>query len=250
MKSGKSCIVRLQVDFCVSFDDFLSYLYPEIFCMIDFLCCKLLKFQNITDVKDISGLRRLFNTIDMQVQSLKNLGYESDSYGPLLIPIITSKIPNALSLIISRKFDSAENWDIKIVFDALKTEITAWEKTVLFLKEGEIVRDEHFEIMRLYYEIVLWKLNVSNAVNNIMLSFAILRKAVIVVIALVLQILPEDRVNDNTKILLQTAKVKGWITYLIGKNCVGDDFRRHWFFVGKKEFVTFYGRKINTGKKF
>ena len=42
-----------------------------------------------------------------------------------------------------------------------------------------------------------------------MLSFAILRKAVIVVIALVLQILPEDRVNDNTKILLQTAKVKG-----------------------------------------
>ena len=123
--------------------------------MIDFLCCKLLKLQNITDVKDISGLGRLFNTIDMQVQSLKNLGYESDSYGPLLIPIITSKIPNAFSLIISRKFDSAENWDIKIVFDAWKTEITAREKTVLFLKEGEIVRDEHFEIMRLYYEIVL-----------------------------------------------------------------------------------------------
>ena len=36
---------------------------------------KLLKLENITDVKDVSRLRKLFDTIDIQVQSLNNLGY-------------------------------------------------------------------------------------------------------------------------------------------------------------------------------
>ena len=59
---------------------------------------KLLKLENMTDVKDVSGLRKLFDTIDIQARSLKNLGCEPDRYGPLLIPIITSKIPHYLSL--------------------------------------------------------------------------------------------------------------------------------------------------------
>ena len=67
---------------------------------------KLLKLESITDVKDISELRKLFDTIDIQVRSLNNLSYEPDRYGPLLIPIITSKIPDDLNLINSRKFDS------------------------------------------------------------------------------------------------------------------------------------------------
>ena len=57
---------------------------------------KLLKLENITDIKDVSGLRKLFDTIDIQVRSFKNLGYEPDRYRPLLILIITSKNPNDL----------------------------------------------------------------------------------------------------------------------------------------------------------
>ena len=63
----------------------------------------------------MSGLRKLFDTIDIQVQSLNNLGYEPDRYGPLLIPIITSKIHDDLNLIISRRFDSADSWDVAII---------------------------------------------------------------------------------------------------------------------------------------
>ena len=44
---------------------------------------KLLKLENITDVRDISGLRELFDTIDIQVRSLKNLGCDRERYGPL-----------------------------------------------------------------------------------------------------------------------------------------------------------------------
>ena len=47
-------------------------------------------------------------------------------------------------LIISRKFDSVDSWNIEIVLNALKTEITAREKTVLVFKQGENVRDEYF----------------------------------------------------------------------------------------------------------
>ena len=105
---------------------------------------KLLKLENITDVKDVSGLRKLFDTIDIQVQSLKNLGYEPDRYGPLLIPIITSKIADDLNLIISRKLDSADSWNIETVLNILKTEVTVRGKIVLVSKQGEHVRDEYF----------------------------------------------------------------------------------------------------------
>ena len=46
--------------------------------MIHSFMSKLLKSENITDLKNVCGLRKLFDTIDMQVRSLKNLGYEPD----------------------------------------------------------------------------------------------------------------------------------------------------------------------------
>ena len=39
---------------------------------------KLLKLENVTDTKDVSGLRKLFETIDIQVRILKKLGSELD----------------------------------------------------------------------------------------------------------------------------------------------------------------------------
>ena len=105
---------------------------------------KLLKLENITDVKDVSGPRKSFDTIDVQVRSLKNLGYERYRCGPLLIPTITSKIPDDLNLIISRKLESPDSWGKEIVLNALKTEITAREKTVLLFKQGGSMRDEYF----------------------------------------------------------------------------------------------------------
>ena len=65
---------------------------------------KLLNLKTVEDVKYICLLRRLFDIIEIQIRSLKNLGYESDRYGPLLIPIIASKLLQELNLFISRQF--------------------------------------------------------------------------------------------------------------------------------------------------
>ena len=69
---------------------------------------------------------------------MKNLGYECDRYGPLLIPMITSKLPQELNLFISRQFECSEVWEIDQVLKILKTEITAREKTSVVSKETEI----------------------------------------------------------------------------------------------------------------
>ena len=163
--------------------------------------------KKLTGVKDVIGQRTLFDTIHTQVKSLKNLGYETDRYGPLRIPIITSKIPDDTNLFISRRFGSADNWEVEIVLNALKTEITAPEQTVLVSKQGWNVRDEYFgkpiisstllshqekspisclfRKKALLFEntkFVLWKLTVSIVVNYITLPFMTLRKTFIVVI--------------------------------------------------------------------
>ena len=99
---------------------------------------KLLNLKAVEDVKDTCLLRRLFDIIEIQIRSFKNLGYESDRYGPLLIPIITSKLPQELNLFISRQFECSEGWEIDQVLNILKTEITAREKTSVVSKENEI----------------------------------------------------------------------------------------------------------------
>ena len=67
----------------------------------------------------LSELMKLFDTIDIQVRCLKNLGYGPDRYGPLLIPIIASNIHDDVNLIINRKFDSADSWDREMVLNEL-----------------------------------------------------------------------------------------------------------------------------------
>ena len=102
---------------------------------------KLLNLKPIENVKEICLLRKIYDIIEIQIRSLENLGYESDRYGPLLIPIITSKLPQELNLLISRQFESSESWEIDQVLKTLKTEITAREKTSVVSKENETPDD-------------------------------------------------------------------------------------------------------------
>ena len=74
-------------------------------------------------------MRKLFDTIETQVRSLNCLGYDCHSYGPMLIPILLSKLPQDVNLNISRKF-SKNVWDIKLIIDTLRLEIEAREKIV------------------------------------------------------------------------------------------------------------------------
>ena len=88
----------------------------------------LLLLQPITTLREVDALRDLYNKVETQIRSLENLGIDSTKYGPLLIPVLLSKIPDELNLIISRQFTN-DCWDIVPVLNALKTELVAREKT-------------------------------------------------------------------------------------------------------------------------
>ena len=87
----------------------------------------LLKVDVIRSVKDSKGLRKIFDSIEAQIRSLENLGIKPEQYGPMLIPILTSKFPDELNLILSRKMGRGV-WDISNALDILTAEIEARER--------------------------------------------------------------------------------------------------------------------------
>ena len=88
----------------------------------------LLRLQPIPTLREVDALRDLYNKVETQIRSLENLGIDSTKYGPLLIPVLLSKIPDELNLIISRQITNNDSWDIVPVLNALKTELVAREK--------------------------------------------------------------------------------------------------------------------------
>ena len=68
----------------------------------------LLKLPIVSSRHETNKLRDLYDKIEINIRSLKALGIESESFGNLLVPVVTEKIPSELRLIITRKFDSKE----------------------------------------------------------------------------------------------------------------------------------------------
>ena len=77
------------------------------------------------------GTKAVYGNIENQIRTLENLNVKSDMYGPLLIPVLQSKIPNEWNLIISRRFNDLleRYWSFKV----FREELIAREK--LFLSE-------------------------------------------------------------------------------------------------------------------
>ena len=86
----------------------------------------LLKLEPIKSIANMHGLRRVYDNIETQVRSLRNLGVDSRQYGPMFIPILCSKIPNELNLFISRTVGKGV-WDIDTVLKVFQGEIEARE---------------------------------------------------------------------------------------------------------------------------
>ena len=89
----------------------------------------LLEISDIYNVNNIDSLRTMYDNIETQIRHLKHLGIEADMYGPMLVPIIMSKIPQEINLIISRQLQDKDCWQIDDVLRIFKSELTAREKT-------------------------------------------------------------------------------------------------------------------------
>ena len=54
---------------------------------------------------------------------------DQDSYGPMLIPVVMSKLPEDLKLTINRQFGQ-DLWDNKLILEPFKNELVVLENQV------------------------------------------------------------------------------------------------------------------------
>ena len=87
----------------------------------------LLNIDAISSDRNFKDLRRLYDHTESHVRSLKSLGIESASYGALLAPVLLSKLPPELRLIVSRKV-SDSNLDMDALLVTFEEELTARER--------------------------------------------------------------------------------------------------------------------------
>ena len=83
---------------------------------------KLLKLHN----DSVSRLSFLCNTIESNICSLLTMGLNPSHYGPLLIPVILERLPDAFKLLKTRKLGK-NNWKILELVDCIKEEVDARE---------------------------------------------------------------------------------------------------------------------------
>ena len=102
----------------------------------------LLQFEAISSSQNIRVLRKLFNDISCHIRSLKSLGVEPESYGGLLCPVLLSKIPQDLRLIVSRKV-SESDWKLDLLMTAIEEELEARERIGASQGRPFIRKSEH-----------------------------------------------------------------------------------------------------------
>lgn len=86
----------------------------------------LLKVDAVPD-QNLKSLRRLYDTVESHIRSLKSLGVDSASYGALLCPVLLNKLPSDVRLIISRTVTSSE-LDMDRLLQAFEDELQARER--------------------------------------------------------------------------------------------------------------------------
>ena len=68
--------------------------------------------------------------MEITIQNLKSLGIETSSYGSLLIPVLTSKLPTDLRALFARKF-TGNVWLLDELLVILKNDLEAKERSVI-----------------------------------------------------------------------------------------------------------------------
>ena len=88
---------------------------------------ELLNLPAVSDIHKVSKIRQLYDSIETHIRSLRNLGIDSNSYGSLLVPLIVSKLPEEMRLIVARNLEKNE-WNIDKLLCKFKLELEARER--------------------------------------------------------------------------------------------------------------------------
>ena len=88
---------------------------------------RLLNLETVRNEKNTKDLRKLYDAIEAQVRSLSALDCKSETFGPMLIPIIMKKLPAEFRLLVSRNIPEGI-WDVNDVLKEFSKELSVREK--------------------------------------------------------------------------------------------------------------------------
>ena len=90
---------------------------------------ELLQLPTVDDNSSHTQLRPLYDKIECHLKGLQNLGFDSDTDGSVLVPIITSKLPLSVSKEIRRQCKG--KWELQSILDVLLDEVENTESFYL-----------------------------------------------------------------------------------------------------------------------
>ena len=87
----------------------------------------LLKLPAASTISDTKRLRAIYDRIESNVRSLKNIGIASETYGSFLGPVIMAKIPEELRITLTRELPS-NDWKLEPMLEIFRKELQLREK--------------------------------------------------------------------------------------------------------------------------
>ena len=95
---------------------------------------ELRSLQPVVHLDDIVSMCKLYNTLELNINNLKELEVDASTYGTLLIAITFDCIPDELSVKASLQFGE-KDWSLKGTLEITKHELEARERSSVIKKE-------------------------------------------------------------------------------------------------------------------
>ena len=125
--------------------DILKERYGSQEILINTIMSKLIKVKPITDGWQLNSLRSMCDDIDVGVRQLDSAGIKMESYGPVLLPILMSKLPSNVLLMWNRRRHDSEN-TLKEFLSYLKQELS--NSPVNSRRTSRALVRNHFQIKK------------------------------------------------------------------------------------------------------
>ena len=88
---------------------------------------KLMNLIPVKSVREVKKIREIYDSIEIHVRNLNSSKIDTSQYGPVLVTIVMSKLPDDIRLLITITMPTNEEWDVNMLLENLKQEIDSRE---------------------------------------------------------------------------------------------------------------------------
>ena len=88
----------------------------------------LLSVEAVSSDHHLKELRRLYDTTESHIRSLKSLGVEAASYGSVVSSVLLAKLPPDMRLIVSRRVSPSDEMKVEDLLGLFEEELVARER--------------------------------------------------------------------------------------------------------------------------